>query len=91
MGVAQSRESIQRIFQVNQKRGDTMSEIQPCPFCGKPVRKPYFSNLRYQYSIGCFRPTCQIRPQSPPFDTEEEAIEAWNKRGKVTKKRASAN
>jgi Lar family restriction alleviation protein len=61
-------------------------ELKPCPFCG---RKP--SKVREYYAVGtkniyyaveCKAPNtkCFVKPKTTFFKTQEEAIEAWNRR-----------
>lgn len=63
-----------------------MQELKPCPFCGrKPsrVREHYvvYTTLIY-YSVECKAPNtkCKVKPKTGFFKSEEEAIDAWNRR-----------
>lgn len=62
-----------------------MSELKPCPFCGGEAVihtccELENDNLAFVYKdkfvIHCFE--CHIT--TLPFETKEEAIEAWNRR-----------
>lgn len=64
-----------------------MKELKPCPFCGskgemrcdkKPDMNGYFV---YSYVVDCSRFDCPASYMiGNDFDTEAEAIEAWNRR-----------
>lgn len=59
---------------VFEKRDDEMSdELKPCPFCGEEAEVRYQSNL---YGVRCKKCLATVAA----FDTEAEAIEAWNQR-----------
>ena len=61
-----------------------MSERKQCPFCGG---KPLFTHWG-NCGKWCFKHTCKggngngkrIRIYASEFETEQEAIEAWNRR-----------
>ena len=60
-----------------------MTEIKRCPYCGG--RADYLK-LTYAastwWSFGCWaidNPACSRHPTTKWFDSEAEAIEAWNK------------
>ncbi len=60
-----------------------MNELKPCPFCGNdgvvaPVSASSFlaNESRKGYRAECFEGCCVGRI----YSTEEEAIEAWNRR-----------
>ena len=66
-----------------------MNELKPCPFCGnQPVVGKYEPRLyrpvmNHTYCIVCCE--CEMMfgwdcDYGGRFDTEEEAIEAWNRR-----------
>ena len=65
-----------------------MPELKPCPFCGK---KAIFIKLEYgdgdaYYGFTCEHWRCPVCRVLPNYGSEEEAIEAWNRRaedGKV--------
>lgn len=56
-----------------------MCELKPCPFCGgKPrVQEHRYVGYASTFGVVCLDCCCETRPF---FDTEEEAIKAWNRR-----------
>ena len=60
-----------------------MNELKPCPFCGgeAEVRKEDTSNGK-SYHVTC---TNKHLVYLLGFNTEEQAIKAWNRRIPVTK------
>jgi Lar family restriction alleviation protein len=62
-----------------------MTNLKPCPFCGKAGEMEV--NIDGSgYWVGCsdtkflFKPGACLHPPWDYFESEEEAIEAWNKR-----------
>ena len=58
-------------------------KIKHCPFCGgkaKLLDWPVENNTHTLYAVVCHNSKCYINPESPYYDTLEEAIEAWNRR-----------
>jgi hypothetical protein len=63
-------------------------ELLPCPFCGgkaeiKDARKfLVVSKFSYiiPYSVGCSNKKCDVKPYTEYSSTEQEAIDAWNRR-----------
>lgn len=56
-----------------------MDKLKPCPFCGgeAKVEHEYYSNFtKINYCVSCF----SCFSSTFDFDTEQEAIEAWNRR-----------
>ena len=54
-------------------------QLKPCPFCGGEASmriRPYCSVVY----AGCLNSDCKIQPTTDWYDTDEEAIEAWNRR-----------
>ena len=56
-----------------------MSKLKKCPFCGSDaeIKAVYKSGL---YHAICSNNDCDVYPCGNMFLTEQEAIEAWNKR-----------
>ena len=56
--------------------------LLPCPFCGGEAKL----NVLYDdfHQVGCSNPLCKVLPQTWSYDTDEEAIEAWNRRENKT-------
>ena len=54
-----------------------MTELRKCPFCGgeATIYEDRHENIIYGYNVACDNCCATIFA-----DTEEEAIEAWNKR-----------
>ena len=67
-------------------------KLKPCPFCGGMaiLRSTYqyvrANTLALQYYVRCGNDTCELYVATCNRNTEEEAIEAWNRR--VTDERA---
>ena len=64
-----------------------MDNLKPCPFCGDTMIKCTRTHIEIQifeedrYQIGCNTVGCfGYRPYSRKFETEKEAIKAWNMR-----------
>ena len=60
-----------------------MNELKPCPFCGESSvhieKHVAYTTTGYLYLVRCSNiPFCGIRQTG--FFTEEEAVEAWNRR-----------
>lgn len=58
-----------------------MTELKPCPFCGREAR--IWQGFDY-YRVAC-ESQYECAGQVGPYDTEEEAINAWNRRKGETK------
>lgn len=57
-----------------------MEKLKPCPFCGCPGVINYKNNLR-TWIVECVNSSCPASYMlGMDFDTEEEAINAWNRR-----------
>lgn len=50
-------------------------KLKPCPFCGGKAKADYNCNYNYHY---VFCRDCDARVYN--YDSEEKAIEEWNKR-----------
>ncbi|WP_294482267.1 Lar family restriction alleviation protein [uncultured Ruminococcus sp.] len=49
------------------------TKVKPCPFCGGKSRVHQYLGKRYARCNKC-------KSYSAPYDTEEQAREAWNRR-----------
>ena len=56
-----------------------MTELLPCPFCGSEAHA--YRTMAQRYCAICNKPFCV---SVGPFDTEAEAVEAWNTRAERT-------
>lgn len=63
-----------------------MSELLPCPFCGGEAHT--YKTIAERYCAICNKPLCA---SVGPFDTEAEAIEAWNTRAERVGERKTIN
>lgn len=59
-------------------------KLKPCPFCGE---EPYLqfresdkTLLDVEFYVECANPYCGVEPVTSGFETEEDAIAAWNRR-----------
>ena len=64
------------------ERLETETELKPkpkpCPFCGGPAE---VHQLRKgEWYVTCQSDSCPVNPETNTFDTETDAIEAWNRR-----------
>lgn len=76
------------------KRSDKQPSPKPCPFCGSEARirdlydvvdwtdddEPITERM---FVCECAGVECWVSPVTDAFDTEEEAIEAWNRRSEA--------
>lgn len=53
-----------------------MTELKPCPFCGREARTLKLDN----WTVDCLKLTCIAHGLRMEYETEEEAIKAWNTR-----------
>ena len=54
-----------------------MAELKPCPFCGGEAD---IIDNEYYVDVSCRNYRCRGFADSLMFESEEEAIEAWNRR-----------
>ena len=61
-----------------------MNELKPCPFCGG---EPSTGFIDYEgdtwvgkHEVSCFNNKCVVQPNTDSYETEEDAIKAWNTR-----------
>jgi len=52
--------------------------IMPCPFCGGEGRLNEFE--MYYNQVHCINPKCNVNPETRFYETEGDAIRAWNTR-----------
>ncbi len=60
-----------------------MADIKPlpCPFCGKvPIIDNYKIKGVMVWNVGCMNDDCLVDVETDDFESEEEAIKAWNHR-----------
>lgn len=55
-----------------------MDELKPCPFCGADANIRF--DFKHDYVVFCTNDLCMLNELEYGFDSEEEAIEAWNRR-----------
>lgn len=56
-----------------------MTELKPCPFCGGEALTTY--NTKFGFQVFCSNEKCFMNTIiMTSFDTEEQVIEAWNRR-----------
>lgn len=63
-----------------------MSEkLRSCPFCGAAAITDHVEMGAFSYwRSGCVNVDCPVRPETDGFETEAEAVEAWNHREEVS-------
>jgi Lar family restriction alleviation protein len=55
--------------------------LLPCPFCGKvPEIDKYKIEDMIHWNVSCMNDHCFVHVETDDFESEEEAITAWNKR-----------
>ena len=65
--------------------GDLSEELKNCPYCGDTYIKIYHSRAGYQ--VGCNTVNCiACRGYARAYNTEKEAVEAWNRRANDERK-----
>ncbi len=55
-----------------------MEDLKCCPFCGAEGDITY--NYDKKFAPYCINDDCLLNKNEVGFDTEEEAVEAWNRR-----------
>lgn len=58
---------------------EEVEDLKPCPFCGGEAKINRIVNTFYQYAR-YFSSCTRCSAESKVFETEQEAIEAWNTR-----------
>jgi len=58
---------------------DTTEKLLPCPFCGR-VGEGYQCHESDMHFVECTNKKCPVQPHTDWFETESEAIAAWNRR-----------
>ena len=68
--------------ELNSEVQTTEDKLKPCPFCGEEaILKRYFDSYEeIAFYVACSGEFCEVSPITNDFRTEQEAIEAWNKR-----------
>ena len=55
--------------------------LLPCPFCGKePEIDKYKIKGVMQWNVSCMNDNCLVHVETDDFESENEAIQAWQKR-----------
>ena len=56
-------------------------KLRECPFCGGRAGTRRFSGKFFDVYTGyCMNEDCFIEPETRPYYSKKEAIEAWNRR-----------
>lgn len=55
-----------------------VNEPSPCPFCGHTPS--VLADKNDSWYIACCAEDCRVNPETEGFDTETDAIRAWNRR-----------
>ena len=62
-----------------------MSELLPCPWCGKKPELAHYETFdNDEWAVACVGECCEIQPATNSYFTREQAIEAWNTRAERT-------
>ena len=83
------------------KRSDKLPSSKPCPFCGSKARIRDLYDVvdwtdddepitKRRFVCECAGIECWVSPITDSFDTEEEAIEAWNRRSEVLERESKS-
>ena len=56
-----------------------MTPLKPCPWCKKKPKSDYDS-YNLETSISCRNVKCRIQPETLFYQSEADAIAAWNNR-----------
>lgn len=58
------------------------NELRECPFCGQipEIFGREYSDGRSAFHVACNNLECDVDCRTMAFDTEEDAIEKWNRR-----------
>ncbi len=83
------------------KRSDKLPSSKPCPFCGSKARiRDLYDVVDWtdddepiterRFVCECAGIECWVSPITDSFDTEEEAIEAWNRRSEVLERESKS-
>lgn len=57
-----------------------MEELKPCPFCGGKAEIKSSADNDFWVECALEHRFCQVIPKTWSYETEQEAVEAWNKR-----------
>lgn len=55
-----------------------MDKLKPCPFCGAAANIRF--DFKHDYVVFCTNEFCMLNELEYGFDSEEEAINTWNRR-----------
>ncbi len=74
-------DQVEKILKGLNTKVEKESEILPCPFCGSSASLIKLPQYEFIGGIKCDnQKECPIVYLSNPFDSKQEAIDAWNKR-----------
>lgn len=57
---------------------ETRDDLKACPFCGSAANIRF--DFKHDYVVFCTNDDCMLNELEYGFDSEEEAIETWNRR-----------
>lgn len=57
-----------------------MNELKPCPFCGGKATLHEIADGQFYIDCAMQLGFCSVMPSTWTYNTEEEAVEAWNRR-----------
>lgn len=57
-----------------------MTELKPCPFCGGEAIIEQDEDWYWEWTVSCRNEDC-VCYEGRSYETEEEAVAVWNRRG----------
>ena len=74
-------DEVMEIFENILMKKQTAMKPLPCPFCGAaPVINSYVIKGVKFWNVGCENDDCAVDVETADFESEDEAVMAWNKR-----------